>query len=98
MFFVKNKLTRWVELAVVVAVAVGIFASGEALAQGQPVAPVRPVTTDYYGTKVVDNYRYMENLGDAEVQAWMKSQAQHTRSVLDALPDVQLCWNAFTRF
>jgi len=24
-----------------------------------PVAPVRPVTDDYSGTKVVDNYRYM---------------------------------------
>jgi hypothetical protein len=24
----------------------------------QPVAPVRAVTDDYYGTKIVDNYRY----------------------------------------
>ena len=68
------------------AIAVGIFASGEALAQEQPVAPVRPVATDYYGTKVVDNYRYMENLGDAEVREWTKLQAQYTRSVLDAIP------------
>ena len=27
-----------------------------------PVAPVRPVTDDYFGTKVVDNYRWMEKL------------------------------------
>jgi hypothetical protein len=27
-----------------------------------PVAPVRPVTEVYYGNKVVDPYRYMENL------------------------------------
>jgi len=38
-----------------------------------PVAPVRPVTDDYYGTKIVDNYRYMENLKDPEVQEWMKA-------------------------
>src|ERR1700748_3797636 len=39
-----------------------------------PVAPVRPVTTDYFGTAVTDNYRYMENLQDPQVQAWMKAQ------------------------
>ena len=39
-----------------------------------PAAPVRPVTHDYYGTKVMDPYRYMENLQDPEVQAWMKAQ------------------------
>ena len=49
-------------------------------------APVRPVTDAYFGTPVVDNYRYMENLKDPEVQKWMKAQAEHTRAVLDALP------------
>jgi prolyl oligopeptidase len=51
-----------------------------------PVAPVRPVTDDYFGTKIVDNYRYMENLKDPEVQQWMKAQADYTRVVLDGLP------------
>ena len=30
-----------------------------------PVAPVRPVTDTYFGTPVVDPYRYLENLKDA---------------------------------
>ncbi len=47
-----------------------------------PGADVRPVTDDYYGTKVADPYRYMENLKDQEVQAWMKAQNDYTRSVL----------------
>lgn len=51
-----------------------------------PVAPVRPVTDDYYGTKIVDNYRYMEDLKDPEVQQWIKAQADYTRAVLDGLP------------
>ncbi|HXJ95654.1 MAG TPA: prolyl oligopeptidase family serine peptidase, partial [Terriglobia bacterium] len=51
-----------------------------------PVAPVRPVTDDYFGTKVVDPYRYMENLKDPEVQAWMKGQNDHTRAVLAGIP------------
>ena len=55
-------------------------------ADGPPVAPVRPVTDTYFGTPVVDNYRYMENLKDPEVQSWMKGQAAYTRKVLDAIP------------
>jgi len=39
-------------------------------AEGPPVAPVRPVTTTYFGTAVTDDYRYMENLQDPEVRAW----------------------------
>ena len=47
-----------------------------------PVAPVRPVVDDYFGTKVSDPYRYMENLKDPEVVAWMKAQNDYTRGVL----------------
>ena len=64
----------------------GVVAAAFAAAQGQPVAPVRPVTTDYFGTPVVDNYRYMEDLGSPEVKAWMKAQADYTRAKLDAIP------------
>ncbi len=51
-----------------------------------PVAPVRPVTDTYFGTPFVDNYRYMENLKDPEVQSWMKAQDDYTRRVLAAIP------------
>jgi len=51
-----------------------------------PVAPVVPVTDDYFGTKVTDNYRYFEDLKDPKVQAWMKGQADYARAVLDSLP------------
>jgi prolyl oligopeptidase len=50
------------------------------------VASVKPVITDYYGTKVVDPYRYMENLKDPEVQAWMKGQNAYTRATLASIP------------
>jgi prolyl oligopeptidase len=52
----------------------------------QPVAPVEPVTTDYYGTKVVDPYRYMENLKSPEVQKWMKGQNAYARAELARIP------------
>jgi prolyl oligopeptidase len=51
-----------------------------------PVAPVKPVTDDYFGAKVVDPYRYMENLDDPEVQGWIKAQNDHTRAVLASIP------------
>jgi len=51
-----------------------------------PVAPIRPVTNDYYGTKVVDPYRYMEDLKDPEVEAWFKGQNAYTRGVLAKIP------------
>lgn len=51
-----------------------------------PVAPVRPVTEVYYCNKVVDPYRYMENLNDPEVQAWFKAQNDYTRAVLASIP------------
>jgi prolyl oligopeptidase len=51
-----------------------------------PVAPARPVTDEYFGMKIVDNYRYMENLDNPEVQSWMKGQVGYARSILDSLP------------
>jgi prolyl oligopeptidase len=53
----------------------------------QPVAPVRPVTDTYFGTPIVDDYRWMENLKSPEVQAWMKAQSDYTRDYLKKLPD-----------
>lgn len=55
-------------------------ASSSRIQSAPPVAPVRPVIDDYYGTKIVDNYRYMENLKDPEVQEWFKIQNDYSRA------------------
>ncbi len=54
--------------------------------QPPPAAPIRPVTEDYFGTQVTDNYRYLEDLHDPQVQAWMRAQEDYTLRVLDQLP------------
>ena len=59
---------------------------GEEAPSAPPVAPVRPVTDDYFGVKVVDPYRYMEDLKDPEVDAWFKEQNAYTRAVLAKIP------------
>src|ERR1700691_1042555 len=51
-----------------------------------PVDPVKDVIDDYYGTKVADPYRYMENLKDPGVGAWFKAQNDYTRATLDGIP------------
>ncbi|HLY42887.1 MAG TPA: prolyl oligopeptidase family serine peptidase [Terracidiphilus sp.] len=55
-------------------------------AAAPPVAPVRAVTTDYFGVTLTDPYRYIENLKDPEVEAWFKGQNAYTRSVLSRIP------------
>jgi prolyl oligopeptidase len=58
------------------------------IAQGAspPVAPVRPVITNYYGTPVIDNYRWMETPDSPELAAYMKGQNAYTRAMLDSIP------------
>jgi prolyl oligopeptidase len=56
-------------------------------AQAQlPKTPVRNVTDEYFGTKVVDPYRWLENTADPEVAAWMKAQNDYTREQLARIP------------
>src|SRR3569623_193413 len=51
-----------------------------------PVAPVRDTPETLHGVTVHDPYRYMENVKDPEVLAWMKAQGDYARSTLDAIP------------
>jgi len=51
-----------------------------------PVTPKHEVTDEFFGTRIVDSYRWLEDLKSSEVVAWMKAQNDYTRSVLDAIP------------
>jgi prolyl oligopeptidase len=81
---------RWCHL---VALALLAFATaGRGVAQVSriappPPAPVRAATDTYFGRTVVDPYRWMEDLSNAEVQSWIKGQGEYARKVLDALPE-----------
>lgn len=52
---------------------------------GPPKAPVREVTDSYFGTKIMDPYRWMEDAKSPELAAWMRGQADYTRTYLDRL-------------
>jgi len=51
-----------------------------------PAAAIENVTTDYFGTKVVDPYRWIEDgTANPKFLEFLKSQNAYTRSVLDSL-------------
>jgi prolyl oligopeptidase len=79
--------TRLPKLAQGLATAAMLGAAVAALAQTKPApAPVRDVSDTFFGAAVSDPYRYMEDMKDGEVAAWMKAQADYTRAVLDKIP------------
>src|SRR5262245_56299725 len=51
-----------------------------------PATPKRPVSDTYHGVTVVDEYRWLENGKDQEVQRWSDAQNRRTRAYLDSLP------------
>lgn len=70
-----------------------LAASGQpARAARTPAAPKarrEPVVDDYYGTRVSDDYRWMENPKDADWLPFLRGQNAHARALLDALPGRQ---------
>ena len=54
--------------------------------QAPPKAEVKPVIDMFHGTKVLDNYRWLEDGKSAETQKWVEQEMAYTRSVLDRLP------------
>ncbi|MGA8535330.1 MAG: prolyl oligopeptidase family serine peptidase [Candidatus Tumulicola sp.] len=51
-----------------------------------PVPPTGGTVDDFYGTKVADPYRTLENLDSPMTRAWVEAEAALTRSYLDAIP------------
>ena len=51
-----------------------------------PVAEKQYVTDDYFGTKVADPYRWMEDDTTQKVADWVEAENKITRSYLDAIP------------
>ncbi len=53
---------------------------------GPPVAAVKPLAETLHGTKIIDNYRWLEDGKTPETQKWVEEEMAYTRTVLDPLP------------
>ena len=51
-----------------------------------PVAPKIPVVDDYFGYKITDNYRWMENRSSPKFVSWIKRENAYARAVLARIP------------
>ncbi|MBV9437004.1 MAG: S9 family peptidase, partial [Acidobacteria bacterium] len=70
------------------------FQFSSAIAQAQPPStPIRDVNDVYFGTTVVDHYRYLEDLKSPEVVTWFKAQDDYTRATLASIPGREKLYN-----
>src|SRR5947209_4696786 len=51
-----------------------------------PVAEPKPVVDYFHGTRVIDNYRWLEKSDSPETRKWVESENEFTRALLDPLP------------
>ena len=70
-------------------VCLGLYAAWPALGAtlSPPVAPVKPVVDDYFGVKVIDGYRWMENTRGARFRNWLKKENAYARTALGTIND-----------
>jgi prolyl oligopeptidase len=63
------------------------YAQGRAVdVTALPATVKKPVIEEYHGTKITDDYRWLENWPDAAVQQWSDAQNRYARQYLDAIP------------
>jgi len=67
-------------------VILAVFAIASSLPDSPPVAQPRPVADYFHGTRVIDNYRWLEKADSPETQKWVAEENSYTRALLDPLP------------
>ncbi len=78
------KLNR---LLLVLGMMFGLCSPGLADSETKTATPKKPVTDEYQGVKVEDDYQWLENDADPGVKTWSNTQNKRTRAYLDKLPD-----------
>ena len=58
-----------------------------------PKTPEKPATDDYFGTKITDNYQWLEDLKSPEVKTWFKAQSDYSHIIIDKIPNRDALYN-----
>jgi len=74
--------------------AAAVFAANDsksaAASSSAPTAPpkaaIKPMADTFHGTRIVDNYRWLEDGKSPETQKWVEEELAYTRALLDPLP------------
>lgn len=86
----QNQIMKTTNFKKIVILTMGIVFSVNSFGQNKPSkAPSVPVTEDYFGIKIEDKYRNLEDLKNEQTLSWMKSQADYTNSILNSIPGKQ---------
>lgn len=72
--------------SVLIAAALLAVSSAAQAQSAPPAAPREPVVDDYYGTRITDDYRWMEDRWSPRFKAWLEGQNAYARGVLDHIP------------
>src|SRR5579862_808591 len=77
-------------LSFIFLLAAAVYAGDDSKTSSTPTAPPRaeekPVIDIFHGTKVLDNYRWLEDGKSPETQKWVEQEMAYTRGLLDPLP------------
>jgi prolyl oligopeptidase len=67
-----------------------LITAGCSTGNNYPDTRIEPVSNDYHGTTIVDNYRWLEDSSSDEVQTWVDAQNEYTHAELADIP--QKAW------
>src|SRR6185437_9530472 len=76
----------WYRAAVLLVLACGTSVLAQKSSLKYPQPRKSEVIDNYFGTKVADPYRWMEDLNAPEVKQWVEAENAVTFKYLDALP------------
>ena len=83
LFLIFSSLSSLFLLAA--AVYAGDDSQSSAAPSAPPLADVKPIADTFQGTRVVDNYRWLEDGNSPETQQWVAQEMAYTRGLLDHL-------------
>jgi len=78
----------WILLSISSLIGAAVWADSRSM-QGPaepPLAEKKPVIDIFHGTKVLDNYRWLEDGNSPATQKWVAAEMAYTRGLLEPLP------------